>query len=658
MHDLKAADQDGQPLSEGKANNQSSLAPAEQPQDSDSSDSEISDTEERAKLEHVAHQVSRVKSKKKDKIKELEKLIQKLTTEQTTLAGRITQLQASVNTGGGPVEADPDRVDEPNSRLVKCCLNPQYWKKFQDAPLSKTVYPVDVLVGEPVLPRARKKWSVFSEVERDEDEYEEQPEQPTLDSTPNESKQDAQKELEKMRGNAMPERIRLSIFAIQYLLRQILDRKTGIPHGYSSKGVIMLRPYKPLFLGETRLRSHLSKLMRRLQSFEDRRQDSISPPNPPEEVQNGNDQVERKCVIIQLTDLREILEERELWCCDDCTELLHDNFQTTTVAKDIIQCLLDFIEEYLKPVHTDHRHRYKRHIAFSDLWHLFQPGDEIIMKPKDVLDDEMTWHASLLRVLRVQGGRPHLYPKDTAPYISGVHAAPPMGNPPPPPPGIAAREMPPPRPKPINGIIPFTIDAYYLDFNGQRVIPIRRRFFIESYSGLRDIQDLDVYPVQFASESSPSFSRDTLISRGRKFLDYIYSKAASHVECRGEELQFKEDLREQLVVDMRECWKWSTNARPTYLPPEELDVAETSDCYLILTCRAGADCHHRKTRIFSDQYVDKEHMDDHVELHRYFSTTSAIQSKQQPELTDNDLAICTFRVYAWALQSRKWGLFL
>lgn len=622
--------------------------------DGASDESDESDTAKRAKLGHVALQV-RTKKKKTDRIKELETLVNAMEDKHALLLTRFNAFQAQVNSGIGTGDAEADANEEPNSRIVRRRLNPQYWKKFQEAPYQKNVYPIDVLIGEPELPKTRKKWSHFAVAMIDDEEEEDQREPTISESVQEEFNGDAEKELRIMKGTAMPERIRLSIFSVQYLLKKLLDTKTGIPHGYSSKGVIMLRPYKPFFLGESALRTGLTRLLKLIENLERQRGRSNSTESDREQIESARDS-DGNYTVIELHDLKDMLEKLELVCCDECTELLHDNFQTTAIARDIVQCLLNFFDDFVKPIHDRHRKRTSSRVAFADLWHLFQPGDEIIMKPKEIVDEEHPWYASLLRVLRVQGGRPHIYPRDVAPYISGVQAVIQPAAPPPPA-GTPVREPPPPRPKSINGIIPFTVDAYYLDFNGHRILPIRKRFFIEPFAGERDVQELEVYPYEFASDSENHLQRETLIAQGKRFLEYVYSKAASHVECKGAELDTRDELSEQLLVDMREYWKWNNTIRPVYQVPEELDVSETSDCYLPIQCREGPDCRHRKTRIFSDQFVDKDHMDDHVEKHKYFQIGSSLQPKQMPSLTDDDLAICTFRLFAWGLHSRKWGTY-
>jgi hypothetical protein len=179
---------------------------------------------------------------------------------------------------------------------------------------------------------------------------------------------------------------------------------------------------------------------------------------------------------------------------------------------------------------------------------------------------------------------------------------------------------------------------------------------MEPYSGERDIKELEVFPYEFVPSNDKDLQKTSLITRGSKFVDYVFSKAASHVECQGVELVTSDELNEQLLVDMKEVWRWNSVARPMYFVPEELDVAETSDCRFPQQCRDGPNCRHRKTRIFSDQYVDKDHMDEHVEKHAYFQISSVLKIRQRPDLSDDDLAICTYRLHAWGLQSRKWGM--
>ncbi|KAF2647422.1 hypothetical protein K491DRAFT_784737 [Lophiostoma macrostomum CBS 122681] len=595
------------------------------------------------------------KSDDGDRIGALEYKVRMMEYKHDALRYRFKSFRENVM--GAPEKADLDAIEPevPNSRLIVCRMNPQFWKNFSEAPYQSEVYPIDVLIGDPELPKAKKKWSQHAWVEMDKNEDEQRELHRETGPTSEDSDAKAQHELTNMRGETMPERIRLSLFAVQYLFRRLLDVETGIPHHYCSTGVILLRPYKPLFLEQCNIRSRLAWFHELLDSLERSGNDVNHNNREADTDAQSGCKIPRDLRVLQMHDLTSMLSKLDLSCCDSCSERLLNDFATVQWAKLIIQCLLEFITDYADPVHQRHRRRSLARIAFCDLWHLFKPGDEVMLKTKDTPDDELSWHTSLFRVLRVQGGRPHIYSREDAPNLRGFHPPPPPPEKPSPPQGTLTKEpSPPPRPRAVNGIIPFTVDAYYLDFNGHRLTPIRRRFFIESYAGEREVRELVIIPYEIVSSDYKALQKSALIARGHKFVDYVFSKTASHVECRGLELTTNDDINEQLLVDTTLFWKGNNVARPTYFVPEELDVAETNDCAIADQYCQGAHCQHMRTLILTDQYVDKYHMDEHVEQHEYLQLRSVLKPWQRPDLTDDDLALCTYRLYAWGLQSRRW----
>jgi len=237
-----------------------------------------------------------------------------------------------------------------------------------------------------------------------------------------------------------------------------------------------------------------------------------------------------------------------------------------------------------------------------------------------------------MRILMTAGGRRAIMPKLPAPVF----------------PTPVKLLIPEDTIEPINGINPFCIYAYYLDFNGSRLVPVRRRIVIAPYSGERNIMDLDVVPVNYASDTA-----EMLRTRGEKFIKFVTSLIAPYVDCKGLELCTREELNDKVIVDMKGYLGSNPGDMPTFQEPEELDISETSDCYKGADCDYGSfSCYHR-SEIVHDQMFDLAAYREYVEDKPVFHPLSGTQNAGPRELPD--FSICYYRVFAYKLRSREWG---
>lgn len=525
--------------------------------------------------------------------------------------------------------------EDPSRAAIQPTLNPLYWEEFQEVPSEKNLYPIEVLVGEPVpvvgVRKHSQKHTRMHRVSKDDDVTEQSKDFHRTKKGDN----DALHELHRIKGHSLPERIRLPIFTSQYLMKQILGPQSTIPHGYSRHGITMLRPYKPLLTSDKRVRSRLLELRHLIDTYEDLHRSKADASN--EESDSSTDP-ESGCPL-SFDAVNEILDDCEMTCCSHCTQALRDEVQTTKMARDILQCLLDFVDQFLVPVHESFRKRdhSRMSVSFSHLWHMFKAGDHLLMNQSIDPKHDHPWHSTLWRVLQVRGGRAQICRR----YL----------HPPPLPPGPNG-QSPPMVISPVNGVVPFVIDAYYIDFDGRRLIPVRRRFTIQPYEGERDIRKLDVYPVEYASDWQASMK--SLAARGRKFVDSIYTSAVTHVEYRGVDLKTKDELDEQMIVDMEYYWRHEeTQHLPYYFAPEALDTCETAHYCTPNDWEQGY-CGRNTDVIVSDNYVEEEYMDEHVEGRGHvLQFTTRFENKKNFE--EDDLAICSHRLFGWCLRSRKWG---
>lgn len=184
-----------------------------------------------------------------------------------------------------------------------------------------------------------------------------------------------------------------------------------------------------------------------------------------------------------------------------------DNIELARVALDGLRVLVRFLYRHLTDLtRVSRRMRGGRvegdtpKIPFSDLWYLFQPGQEII---------KIHPMPRVYRVLNAVGGRPRLYP------------------------GEAETENPQRRLLPeVNDLV---VDCFALDYDGKEFGPVGYSFHIEPYEGTRAVTDLPIYPLIFASKDQ----EDALVERGRKFEELT---RPSHREYQGLSLKEGDDF--------------------------------------------------------------------------------------------------------------------
>ncbi|KAF2420750.1 hypothetical protein EJ08DRAFT_528534 [Tothia fuscella] len=114
--------------------------------------------------------------------------------------------------------------------------------------------------------------------------------------------------------------------------------------------------------------------------------------------------------ILDRKTWRTILEALKLkYRESDCGSIAEEGLSISEV-KQAFSCLLEFIDTYLLPVNERLRKRQGDTVKFSELWHLFRVGGEIVTN-----DGSAVSHALVMRVLRTDGGRRRLRPFQ-APY--------------------------------------------------------------------------------------------------------------------------------------------------------------------------------------------------------------------------------------------------
>ncbi|KAL9094035.1 MAG: hypothetical protein Q9165_003705 [Trypethelium subeluteriae] len=539
----------------------------------------------------------------------------------------------------GFADGSQDDPSQGKKGALQMTLNTQFWDEFKESSRGESPHVIDVLIGEPAHldANADEPWRQIPLLRYLNIEGLREQEQPSKGRSDTERRLELNKEVESIRGTRMPERIRFNSAALPHLLRQYFCSSSTSSNACISPGLIMLRPFKALVHFEDQIRTLKQNLVGILDSMKlTRNTQSTRYADKANECKDLSKSGEREHPQDSNLSMRmgeeewiSVLKDLALYVNDECCKAIAAEWPTDQEAKGAIECLLEFVDLYLKPITSQLRKREVTKVRFSDLWHLFRAGDEII-----TYEPTRSHYPLAMRVLRTNGGRRHIHP--------GVS------------PSFDSTPLPDPenRVKPVNTINPFCIHAYYLDFDGISLTPVRRRFLIYPYAGECAITELDVYPIEYALKVENQL-RDTLIKRGRHLIKYVMSSSLSYCDCKGKELTTKEDLNDKVIVDMKEYYR--NHVPPRFTEPEALDMSETSDCPRGLECTYGADCFHGTTASFiQDQHTDKTAMKEYLNQHQIFKESSEKAQGSPAYWNDDEAALCNYRLFAYKLRSREW----
>jgi hypothetical protein len=165
-----------------------------------------------------------------------------------------------------------------------------------------------------------------------------------------------------------------------------------------------------------------------------------------------------------------------------------------------LQMLIEVFDSDLKPMfdlRRDIKEETLTHIAFQDLWHLFQYGQDVRMN-----DNE----SQVYRVVRWTGGRPHHLP---------------------PPPGQPRAQIESAGAYSLN----FHVDCVYLDFDGHLYAPGYKTSVIRKYEGEKAVTSLPIFPIAFGP-NHVKFRR-RLAARGDTWLQLTQPGKSTHKHYTG-----------------------------------------------------------------------------------------------------------------------------
>ena len=285
-----------------------------------------------------------------------------------------------------------------------------------------------------------------------------------------------------------PERVRICSPVLLEILRGLFDLENQ--YKWDMRHMMFLRPFKFFVLYEAEIRAALKNLEKRWQTTGQIK---------PIEQSSGRNNEEQKIEASKPNDTRSQNDDTTSAEVSSNLVVKTDTYE----ALEHLRLLVEFMDNDLKSTFTLRRQINSKKdcpIAFSDLWHLFEHGQEV-RTPGDQIQ--------VFKVAKFTGGRdllcesvPHMSPEVPSSCIERQES---KGT--------------------------FFVECYSYDFNGTHYGPVQTMFEIRRYEGLRDITSLQIYPLWFDPDHQNK--RVQMLRRGEKFIALARVNRTAHKSYHG-----------------------------------------------------------------------------------------------------------------------------
>jgi hypothetical protein len=205
---------------------------------------------------------------------------------------------------------------------------------------------------------------------------------------------------------------------------------------------------------------------------------------------------------------------------------------------------------------------------------------------------------------------------------------------------------------------PFALDCFYLDYNGERFVPIHHSFEISDFEGDQAVKSLPVLPMVVAERDPGLIDKQAILNRGRQFVQC--TEKVSHLEFSGRShyltpngkrligltdgiarsaLCYSERIEGEVMVDFPRALQAVPSWRPE--PTERQLHMTTSE------------------EIGDDRGIDEDgRWDDKLSvelMEKEERKWRAWEKGRGAPSQDDDLLLLPDRVFAFVLSSRRWG---
>ncbi|KAH7126044.1 hypothetical protein EDB81DRAFT_203169 [Dactylonectria macrodidyma] len=335
-----------------------------------------------------------------------------------------------------------------------------------------------------------------------------------------------------------------------------------------------------------------------------------------------------------------------------------DDITKSAKAFEHLQCLLDFIDTTISPKRSHLQSDECQKVFFSDLWHLFRPGMEVIYG-----DCKQAY-----RVIRVASPAHRI----VSGWESWYNAVSDQGK--------------------KRSKAAFSVTCVCVDFDGTHLGPVSRTFDFKRFEGQRDITSFEIYPLRYHRLNRADCTdlewkdlqqypaneqcRQKLIRRGVKFLE---AAGVKHLYYDGPTLEVREEVESQVVVDFETAFSFEEEPKdhlkkpilevligntPASKEADDDDDDDPTPSYCRGVCCKG------EVLVHNDTYVDDMQSTQYIESLLPKTPTQdnpsvAILPRLLKEMqtgpgnsvvaTDDELVIMSYRVFGFVLRSRKWA---
>ncbi|KAK1724974.1 uncharacterized protein BDZ83DRAFT_621299 [Colletotrichum acutatum] len=428
-------------------------------------------------------------------------------------------------------------------------------------------------------------------------------------------------------AKALPPRISIRSLPVRRILSTLTDGSLT-----SGANISIFRPYKILQWLEPKIRERLSEIPDLCLKSTDRDK-SVEDPNVPTKADVEDENGTKKDAKPSMTrEARDILIFTPAY---DWKYLTHEELRE---ASDDLGILVSFMDKYILPLGNVLQRSVDIRVHYQELWHVFKPGSIIYVKDPAV--PQKLW-----RVVQGKGGQ---RPQYRQPSTQTTHFQ--LGG--------AWNDS---RP------LPFVIECYYIDFDGDQFIRVFKDFKFEMLRDLTSIRSLPIVPLSIAE-------RDGLIDlagcevKGQDFISYTkwsysYYRGQSLIDepdgtvlRRSEKgaitsvVMIAEAIESPVVVDLHRClqevpsWKPGRSSRGSWGEAETIEEQKAPPKnYLIPPAPPGVD----DDRVWDARMAE--------EVLNYTDQSQPVEVYRREPPKGDEILLLPNRVFAFVLRTRQWA---